>query len=595
MSPHFKKYIHLCGYILFGLLRPWLGFAQNNVSDSLNFSASKNWPYIVNFKSEDFEQRELISEENQSLHEIITLRNGVLSGPAHRYYLEDTFSFVNVIFKGSELNGPFDTRHSNGQVHQRGCFLTGALEGMLETFYPDGKLKESTLYVDGLPNGLSEAYHPNGALFWKGQYFYGKRTGQWDYFHSNNSLFKTEKYAEGKLLEILKYQDASGKAFPNGTFKNGNGELMVFNMANKLVAKQNFEDGLLGGKSIDYFESGAIRLETSYRKGKKIGPEVLYFSNGKKAALFNHDTLQRKSGSFQEWYENGKLKTQGFYKAGELDSTLLRYFDSGTLAFSGKYNEGIENGRFSFYFPNGKPARIQSYTLGLKDSLWQEFHPNGGLKQIAQFDLGEQTDSIYAFHENGKVRLLGYFEEGLASGKWKYFHENGQIAEVKNYLKGQLEGDYILCDQNGKRWVQGSYKEGKKQGEFSYLNKEGKTTEKEVYQNGLLESVQIFNPKTGQALKKEAGKKIVRKVYHTNGKLSSVGLYENGLEKGLWTFYNEEEQVVREASYAEGKLHGYAKNYLNKTEAELLLYKEGVLFAKPTVVSSSFALPALPF
>jgi antitoxin component YwqK of YwqJK toxin-antitoxin module len=57
-------------------------------------------------------------------------------------------------------------------------------------------------------------------------------------------------------------------------------------------------------------------------------------------------------------------------------------------------------------------------------------------------------------------------------------------------------------------------------------------------------------------------------AYHPNGQLASEGLYEHGLEEGVWRDFYENGQLAAEGTYVNGKRFGLWKFYDEKGQLE---------------------------
>ena len=75
--------------------------------------------------------------------------------------------------------------------------------------------------------------------------------------------------------------------------------------------------------------------------------------------------LGRKSG-FEEYYENGQIKTKAFFKNGELDGLYQEFYSNGKIQSRGFFKSGKLEGEFLIYFKNGKLMNKSIYNNGIK-------------------------------------------------------------------------------------------------------------------------------------------------------------------------------------------------------------------------------------
>jgi len=106
---------------------------------------------------------------------------------------------------------------------------------MVKEYYSDGQIKEEYYYyvVNKVFYGKSELdslyaeYHNNGQPKYKCFYKNDELNGQYTVFKSNGDIESVKEYKKGKLLNAT-YFDNSGNILPNNSFKDGNGELIIY-------------------------------------------------------------------------------------------------------------------------------------------------------------------------------------------------------------------------------------------------------------------------------------------------------------------------------------------------------------------------------
>ena len=122
-------------------------------------------------------------------------------------------------------------------------------------------------------------------------------------------------------------------------------------------------------------------------------------------------------------------------------------------------------------------------------------------------------------------------EQGRKQGKWSQNHDNGQL---------RYEGSFV--DDNPS-------------GIFLYYTERGV----------LKANLEFFNE----------GESASARLYHANGKVQAVGLYQNELKEQLWKYYDKKEKLIREENYKIGKLEGQTTLY----------YPDGNVLEKSTYVA----------
>ena len=100
--------------------------------------------------------------------------------------------------------------------------------------------------------------------------------------------------------------------------------------------------------SVEYNEDGSIKGAKVFKEGNVVG-EGLINRGGK------------LEGAWKEYYDDGKLKSEGQYKSNQRVGAWKYYFKSGKTEQEGAYDDkGRLNGKWKWYFEDGKMAREET-------------------------------------------------------------------------------------------------------------------------------------------------------------------------------------------------------------------------------------------
>jgi antitoxin component YwqK of YwqJK toxin-antitoxin module len=127
---------------------------------------------------------------------------------------------------------------------------------------------------------------------------------------------------------------------------------------------KSYSDNLVGDYK-SYYQNGNLKAAGLYLNGKKTGRWVYYYENGNKKEIINFDDKGRKIGDYKSYYENGNLKEEGEYviqiiikkKRVESKDENYEYF-----LFDEDMTE-IKTGKWEYYKPNGKLKKKVTYKL----------------------------------------------------------------------------------------------------------------------------------------------------------------------------------------------------------------------------------------
>ena len=95
-----------------------------------------------------------------------------------------------------------------------------------------------------------------------------------------------------------------------------------------LVYREGIETPFTG-RIIDRFESGKIKMDSSYLEGQPHGMQVRYYDNGKPALEASFDN-GRLSGIKSRWWENGLIREEEYWSEGKYRGRRL-WDESGRL------------------------------------------------------------------------------------------------------------------------------------------------------------------------------------------------------------------------------------------------------------------------
>ena len=146
----------------------------------------------------------------------------------------------------------------------------------------------------------------------------------------------------------------------------------------KVLAEGNFsnegEKFYREGKWNEYYEDGKIKNTGHYYKNYPMGLWQRFYPNGKLKSLINYAIVENganyfcMSGSFQDFFENGQIKTSGFYKATIDDKSKDTVIVEDPV--SGRKFQKIEKGK------NPHPEKF---------GTWEYFSDSGELLKKEEF------------------------------------------------------------------------------------------------------------------------------------------------------------------------------------------------------------------
>lgn len=134
--------------------------------------------------------------------------------------------------------------------------------------------------------------------------------------------------------------------------------------------------------------------------------------------------------------ENNQIQMKGHFSSinPEIRTGYFEWFHSnGKIKHTGNYSENKPIGEHLWYFENGKIEAVENYSNGLLDGDYKEYFANGNPSFETKFVNGKQNGFTRYFRENGSVEAEGNTKDGDRNGEWKYYDENGNLLGTKEF------------------------------------------------------------------------------------------------------------------------------------------------------------------
>ncbi len=243
-------------------------------------------------------QNQLLAKANYKenrLNETAALFDSLGQKNMELAFQEDTLQMAKVFdsdhiqvfrFKNGQLTGLFEHFEQN-QLVLSGFYHNNQKMG-LWSIYENGILQSTSHYEQNKRNGAYKAFYPNGKPRTVGNYQHDLEEGLWQYFYPDSSLQQEETWERGKLWEIGLFYAPDQALLNAGEIRNGTGERLIYDEKGVLISQGTYSEGLPEGNWI-FYENGKKYAEGEMKAGQK-------------------------SGFWQFFYPNGKLKSKGMYE-----------------------------------------------------------------------------------------------------------------------------------------------------------------------------------------------------------------------------------------------------------------------------------------
>lgn len=455
----------------------------------------------------------------------------------------------------------------NGKIYERRVFKNGLLvEEELNYFNQNQTVqKRIRTKMNHYPDlskelGTMEEFNEKGILVTYWRFYLDKerrRRSIITEYHHNGPLRFRKEYAFIKLSEIDSYHL---KENPPHTID-------AFGYTSLIVPY---------GKLEEFDEKGNLILEQHFNT----------------LSTYDQDAIHLLDGPSREFHANGKLKSSGTYKEGNLDSNWISYHYNGQVHVKGMYRNNLKDGNWEVYNVQGRLTQLSTF----EETAMNPFAPT---KEITWNDNGIKIEEKYIekdgrgiltkWDENGKVMRYCMFSPS-SQMNWtnvsslqyeKLYYDNLQLKSILNNLPN-ADTNYVSYFQNGQmeRYRHNTIKDNTRFDEQKTWTSAGvllsenttKQGQGEIYQKAL-----IYYSSGGLKSKMEITNDLrVDEKYSTKGILFSkkelldsrlhgklfeldtlsgnltTGYYDNGIRNGEWKVQNAAGTAIISKKYKLG-------------------------------------------
>jgi antitoxin component YwqK of YwqJK toxin-antitoxin module len=284
-------------------------------------------------------------------------------------------------------------------------------------------------------------YANSSIIRYEGQFENGKPVGKFVYYGPKVNKQK-EIVHRGDGVAMAKFFNEAGIILAEGKYVNEKRDsLWRFYKSGDLNRTEEYDMGVLSGKSISFFDNGRPSIICFYKAGKKDSVELEFSKKGKIVKEISYKN-GKKNGLFTIYYYDGKKELEGEYQDNEYVGELKSYNPDESLRMVMMFENGVEKSkRFvnsvnDFYYDDGVMERTETFVNGAKEGLVKEWYPNYEWVLKEEFDAKLQRNEVYKTLKNYIVKMEGNYRLGKKHGVFNYYNEDGSLKESVEYNMG---------------------------------------------------------------------------------------------------------------------------------------------------------------
>lgn len=287
-------------------------------------------------------------------------------------------------------------------------------------------------------------------------------------------------------------------------------------LSNKLLTRTNFNlpSGIFGLEFTSYI---------NYTNGTLDGPMKIYNKR------------------------HGRLLVSRNFKNGKLDGEQMEY-DGERTEKESDCREVVDNNiSKKFRFNNWKYFLISktNYSEGVLNGVICNYHCNGRVNYKIEYISGKPHGKYEHFDERGVMRELSYYDNGLPDGEYRTWYPNKKPIYEFKYDHGYIEGEYKYYYSDGTVNTQGEMQGGYKVGEWRTNFDEGNVKYLELFSINDSIDYRYYSEDRSNDI-------CYSKQFYPSSSIASEGRIEKGKRQGLWKFYDEGENLIKQINYESG-------------------------------------------
>ena len=430
--------------------------------------------------------------------------------------------------------------YGDGTISSEGPFVNNKPVGYWKTYYPSGVLKSEGNRLNNTLDGKWIFYAENTDTTEIINYRNSLKNG-WNFKYDSNKIVTKELYLDAKIIGLsYEYKKESYFEIPHKNYlKHG----LAFEYKNSsIISIIEYKNG---------FKVSKKKINRFYRDTLKTGPWITFFQNRRihTESFYKNDTL---NGFYREYDMQGNLLKNLYYENGiiknadvEASSSKFKqdFYDNGNIK---------TEGYFSFDRPVGMHKEYSNSGKILQGILYDA---DGNLIGRGELDVDGKRTGKWNFY-NIKKELIseGYYKKGKRDKEWNFYYTGGKIEQKGKYKLGKLQGEWIQFYEDETIFKKENYKKGRLNGKFVQNKPSGELFIEGWYNDNLLEKEWVFHYEFMNIYQTYSkGEKTGR--WHSeylNGKIAFKGSYENNEPNGKHIYYYKNGVIKEYQNYIFG-------------------------------------------
>lgn len=217
--------------------------------------------------------------------------------------------------------------------------------------------------------------------------------------------------------------------------------------------------GHSGQKKILYVKDEIVKSDGYEENPRDSYAAGIHFFLSEEPA--RHLCLQKPAdGIYKDWYDDGRLAQECFFKDGVLHGECVCWFPNGNLEFKGSYDHGLKHGLHQTWFDTGNLKYEYNYKDDHLHGEVIEYYFNGNMRKRANYNMHKLDGDYYEWYHTGKPSCVAHYKNGEKHGEYRSYHGNGVLMEESYFMFGKEHGQLKRYDESANLIFNRCYRNG---------------------------------------------------------------------------------------------------------------------------------------
>lgn len=253
-------------------------YSQVKTKKRNNFFRAGKEKYEVLAKSPDIWHGEYTYEYSNIVRVTGHYSHGEKNG-MWKYKIGDQFKII-AYYKNDKKDSLW-TFYNNNRIISEVRFDDNKRDGASLGYYSNGDLKSIIPFRSGEVCGIRKVYYQGNKTKVEVEYFNGHLDGPLKFYNQDGEIILHLEYRDNRPFSLEKLELPDSLKYFNGTLRNGTGLIQIYSKSVYtdsliLVSVQEYKDGYLNGRCVEYAENGNLKFDGHYINDIMVGQWNFY-------------------------------------------------------------------------------------------------------------------------------------------------------------------------------------------------------------------------------------------------------------------------------------------------------------------------------